>query len=138
MATARNINISEIIDNSRMSIFHFGIAILCGLCVMIDGFDVQALGYAAPALIKDWRIAGSALGPVFSAALFGVLIGSLLFSIVADKIGRRPMLISATLFFSVMTFIAGRGNLINEILLVGFIGGMGRGGVFPKPLSLIG
>ena len=138
MATARSINISEIIDNSRMGIFHFGIAILCGLCVMIDGFDVQALGYAAPALIKDWKIAGSALGPVFSAALFGVLIGSLLFSVVADKIGRRPVLIFATLFFSGMTFLAGRVNSINELLFVRFIAGMGLGGIMPNALALIG
>ena len=63
MATARKINISEVVENSKMGGFQVGVGILCGLCVMIDGFDVQALGYAAPALIKDWKIAGSALGP---------------------------------------------------------------------------
>jgi AAHS family 4-hydroxybenzoate transporter-like MFS transporter len=134
----KKINISEVIDDSKMGAFHFGVSVLCGLCVMIDGFDVQALGYAAPAPIKDWRIAGSALGPVFSAALFGVLIGSLAFSVVADKVGRRPMLIVATLFFSIMTFWAGRVNTINELLLVRFIAGMGLGGIMPNALALIG
>ena len=43
---------------------------------MIDGFDVQSMGYAAPALIKDWNIPSTALGPVFSAGLFGILVGS--------------------------------------------------------------
>jgi AAHS family 4-hydroxybenzoate transporter-like MFS transporter len=138
MATTRKINISEVVENSKMGAFHTVVGILCGLCVMIDGFDVQALGYAAPALIKDWKIAGSALGPVFSAALFGVLIGSLAFSVVADKIGRRPMLIVATLFFSIMTFWAGRVNTINELLLVRFIAGMGLGGIMPNALALMG
>jgi AAHS family 4-hydroxybenzoate transporter-like MFS transporter len=137
MAT-RKINISEVVEMSKMGSFHTGVGILCGLCVMIDGFDVQALGYAAPALIKDWKIAGSALGPVFSAALFGVLIGSLAFSVIADKVGRRPMLIIATFFFSIMTFWAGRVNTINELLLVRFIAGMGLGGIMPNALALIG
>jgi AAHS family 4-hydroxybenzoate transporter-like MFS transporter len=138
MATTRKINISEVVENSKMGGFHTLVGVLCGLCVMIDGFDVQALGYAAPALIKDWKIAGSALGPVFSAALFGVLIGSLAFSVIADKVGRRPMLIIATLFFSIMTFWAGRVNTINELLLVRFIAGMGLGGIMPNALALIG
>ena len=60
MAT-RKINISEVVDMSKMGAFHTGVGILCGLCVMIDGFDLQALGYAAPALIKDWKISGAVL-----------------------------------------------------------------------------
>jgi AAHS family 4-hydroxybenzoate transporter-like MFS transporter len=137
MAT-RKINISEVVDMSKMGAFHTGVGILCGLCVMIDGFDLQALGYAAPALIKDWKISGAVLGPVFSAALFGVLIGSLAFSVIADKVGRRPTLIVATLFFSIMTFWAGRVNTINELLLVRLIAGMGLGGIMPNALALIG
>jgi MFS transporter, AAHS family, 4-hydroxybenzoate transporter len=48
------------------------------------------------------------------------------------------MLIVATLFFSIMTFWAGRVNTINELLLVRFIAGMGLGGIMPNALALIG
>jgi AAHS family 4-hydroxybenzoate transporter-like MFS transporter len=68
---------------------------LCGLCMIMDGFDVQAMGYVAPALIKQWQIDKGALGPVFGAGLLGIMVGSLCLSIVADRIGRRPVLIGA-------------------------------------------
>src|SRR3954469_1229386 len=100
MAIQSTVNVADIVDNSKIGSFHVAIGVLCGMCLMIDGFDVQAMGYAAPALIRDWGITGAgAMGPVFSAVLFGILIGSLTFSTLADKIGRRPMLITATLFF---------------------------------------
>jgi len=134
----KTVDISEVIDNSKLGAFQIGIFVLCGLCLIIDGFDVQAMGFVAPALIKDWHVAGPALGPVFSAALFGVLVGSLLFSMLADKIGRRPVLIMATLFFGLMTFGAGRANSLNELLTVRFIAGMGLGGIMPNAVALIG
>jgi AAHS family 4-hydroxybenzoate transporter-like MFS transporter len=106
--------------------------------LMIDGFDVQSMGYAAPALIKDWNIPSAALGPVFSAGLFGILVGSLVFSTAADKVGRRPMLIIAALFFSVMTFWTARANSIAELLVIRFIAGAGLGGIVPNALALTG
>ena len=73
--------------------------LMCGLCLIMDGFDVQAMGYVAPALLAEWDIPRAALGPVFGAGLFGMLVGSLVLSVVADRLGRRPVLIGATLFF---------------------------------------
>jgi AAHS family 4-hydroxybenzoate transporter-like MFS transporter len=138
MTGRTRINIAEIVDSSPIGSFHVTLGIVCGMCLMIDGFDIQAIGYAAPALIKDWQIPGSTLGPVFSAALFGVLVGSLGFSILADKVGRRPMLITATLFFSILTFLTGQTSSINQLLVLRFIAGIGLGGVMPNALALIG
>src|SRR5207249_11831936 len=89
-------------------------------------------------LIRDWQIPGSGMGPVFSAALFGILVGSLTFSTLADKIGRRPMLITATLFFSVLTFLTSQAASINQLLAVRFVAGVGLGGIMPNALALIG
>ena len=138
MATHAKINVADVVDGSKVGAFQLGIGLLCGMCLMIDGFDVQAMGYTAPALIRDWGIAGSVLGPVFSAGLVGILIGSLVFSTLADKVGRRPMLITATFFFSILTFLTARTNSINELLLVRFIAGVGLGGIMPNALALIG
>jgi MFS transporter, AAHS family, 4-hydroxybenzoate transporter len=137
MATAK-INVADIVDSGNIGSFHVAIGVLCGMCLMIDGFDVQAMGYAAPALIRDWQIAGPALGPVFSAGLFGILVGSLAFSTLADKVGRRPMLIAATFFFSILTFLTGMTTSINQLLAVRFIAGVGLGGIMPNALALIG
>src|SRR5215469_231370 len=112
MSKQQTVEISQLLDNTKISAFQVGIFILCGLCLIMDGFDVQAMGYVAPAIIQDWHIPNAALGPVFGAGLAGILAGSLLFSMLADRIGRRPVLIGVTLFFSGMTFLTARAGSI--------------------------
>lgn len=137
-AAATKINLSDIIDHSRIGSLQIGIFTLCLLCLIMDGFDVQALGYVAPAIIQDWRIPAASLGPVFGAANFGVLVGSLLFSMVADKIGRRPVLIGATMFFSVLTILTARAGNVQELLMLRFVSGIGLGCIIPNATSLVG
>jgi AAHS family 4-hydroxybenzoate transporter-like MFS transporter len=136
MDTQARVNISDVIDNSRLGSFQLGIYVLCALCLIMDGFDVQAMGYVAPALIQDWKVPTANLGPVFSAALVGVLVGSLLFSMLADRIGRRPVLIIASLFFSALTLLAARSTSVTELLILRFIGGIGMGGIMPNVMAL--
>jgi len=132
------IRISEVVDHSRIGAFQLGIFVLCGLCLIMDGFDVQAMGYVAPAIIREWKIPGSLLGPVFSAGLTGILIGSLIFSMLADRISRRPVLIAATLFFSAMTLLTTQASDLRQMMVIRLIAGMGLGGIMPNAVALVG
>lgn len=138
METTIRVNINSLIDKGKVGAYQWGIFILCGLCLMMDGFDLQAIGYVAPALVRDWKIPAASLGPVFSAALVGVLVGSLLFSMLADRIGRRPVLIGVSLWFSALTFLTARTDSINELLAVRFLAGIGLGGILPNAVALVG
>ena len=138
MGTPVKVNISRIIDNSRLGSFQWGIFLLCGLCLIMDGFDTQAIGYVAPALARDWHITNKDLGPVLSAALVGVLVGSLLCGMLADKIGRRPVLIGSTLAFSALTFFAAQSDGIQNLILIRFLGGIGLGAIMPNAMALCG
>ena len=132
------VNISEVIDNCRIGSLQIGLFILCALCLIIDGFDVQAMGYVAPALAPDLGIPSAEMGRILGAANFGVLIGSLVFTMVGDKLGRRPVLIGATLFFAVLTLLTARARSAQELLLLRFIAGIGMGSIIPNATALIG
>jgi AAHS family 4-hydroxybenzoate transporter-like MFS transporter len=104
----------------------------------MDGFDVQAMGYVAPAVLREWGVPGPTLGPVFAAANFGVLVGSLVFSMVADKIGRRPVLVWATFFFSLLTLATAYAQNVEQLLWLRFISGIGLGSIMPNATALVG
>jgi AAHS family 4-hydroxybenzoate transporter-like MFS transporter len=133
----RIVNITETIDNSQVRSFQIGIFVLCGLCLIMDGFDVQAWGYVAPSLFGEWGIP-SAAGRVASVTLIGVLVGSLLFSMLADKIGRRPVLIGATLYFSLLTLLTAQVTTLDQLLIIRLIGGLGLGAIMPNAVALVG
>jgi AAHS family 4-hydroxybenzoate transporter-like MFS transporter len=104
---------------------------------MLDGFDVQAIGYVAPAIKHDWHISDPVLGRVVSAALVGVLVGSLFLSMLADKIGRRPILVGSSLFFSVTTLLTARAQTVDQLLAIRFIAGIGLGAIMPNVMALV-
>jgi AAHS family 4-hydroxybenzoate transporter-like MFS transporter len=128
---------SRAVDESRLGLSQLGVFILCSLALVADGLVVQSIGYTAPTLFGEWGIPNAA-GRVASFTLTGLLIGSLLFSMLADRIGRRPVLILATLHFSIFTLWTGWSGSLNELLLVRFAGGIGMGGIMPNALALCG
>jgi MFS transporter, AAHS family, 4-hydroxybenzoate transporter len=132
------VNLAELVDNSQLGPVQWGVFTLCLLCLIMDGFDVQALGYVAPAIIREWGISGAALGPVFAAGNLGVLIGSIFFSMVADRVGRRPVLIGATFFFSLITILTATAASVEQLLLYRLIAGIGLGSIIPQATSLVG
>jgi AAHS family 4-hydroxybenzoate transporter-like MFS transporter len=138
MQPSAQVNVSDVIAHSRVGPFQIGLFILCGLCLIMDGFDVQAIGFVAPRLIEEWKISGALLGSVLSAALVGILFGSILLSMLADRIGRRPVLIGACLFFSVVTLLTARAQSVPELLGIRFIAGLGLGSIMPNALALVG
>jgi AAHS family 4-hydroxybenzoate transporter-like MFS transporter len=114
------------------------VLILCIGCMVLDGFDLQAMSYAAPALIQEWHVPKETLGPVFGAALFGILVGSLLFSVVADKIGRRPVVVWAVTGVAIATLLTARASSFTQLLVLRFIAGIAMGSMLPNAIALAG
>src|SRR5256885_7081800 len=132
------VNIADRFDDRPIGALQVSTFAIWLLCLIMDGFDVQVLGYVAPEIVREWKIANAALGPVFGASNFGVLVGSLVFSMLADKIGRRPILIGATLFFGVMTIVAARAASVGQLLVLRFVAGIGLGCIIPNATALVG
>ena len=135
---ANTIDVGALLEHSTIGPIQVRVFVLTMASLVMDGFDVQAMGYVAPAIIAEWGITPSLLGPVFAAANVGVLIGSLVFSVVADKIGRRPVLVGATLFFAAMSLATATAQDVTQLLWLRFIAGIGMGCIIPNSTALIG
>ncbi|WP_028229389.1 MFS transporter [Paraburkholderia ferrariae] len=135
---SKTVEVTGVIDESRFGPYQLLVVALCAMCLVMDGFDVQAMGYVAPVVIREWGIARETLAPVFGAGLFGMLVGSLTFSTLADKIGRRPVLIGATLFFSVCMLATGFAQSIEQLVAWRFVAGLGLGCIMPNAMALAG
>ncbi|OUL89995.1 MFS transporter [Paraburkholderia hospita] len=132
------LEVEQLFESSQRPGFHFMLLMLCGLCLVIDGFDAQAMGYVAPSVLGEWNVAKSALGPVFSASLFGMLLGALGLSVLADKIGRRPVLIGSVLFFGISMLATPFVTTIPALIALRFVTGLGLGCIMPNAMALVG
>ncbi|MFL5309808.1 MAG: aromatic acid/H+ symport family MFS transporter [Myxococcales bacterium] len=130
------VNVQEFIDARKLSRFQVKVVALCALIVLIDGFDTQAIGYVAPAIVRSWQVNRAALTPVFSAGLFGLMLGALAFGPVADRFGRKPVLIFCTLFFGVMSLLTVTADSVQSLVVLRFITGLGLGGAMPNAIAL--
>jgi AAHS family 4-hydroxybenzoate transporter-like MFS transporter len=130
------VDIAGLINMHPLSSFQKGIMVLIGGVVVMDGFDVQAIGFVAPALTEDWHIDAIALGPIFGAGLLGMLIGSMLLSILADRIGRRPVLVASTTFFSLCMLGTATAMSVQQLVFLRFLTGLGIGGVMANAVAL--
>jgi len=129
-------DIGALIDGRPLSAFQVRVFVLVGCLVLIDGFDVQVIGFVAPALLRSWNLPPDALGPIFGAGLLGMLVGSAGLGTLADRIGRRPVLISATFFVALCVLLTAAARSVPEMLALRFMTGVGLGGVLGNAVTL--
>jgi MFS family permease len=136
MSASSSVNITELIDRRPLGRMQITIIVLCGLVALLDGFDLLAIGVAAPAMAGPLHIAPNQLGVVFSAALFGLMLGAFGLGPIADRYGRRYVLIGATATFGVFTLCTASAATLQQVLLFRFLAGVGLGGAMPSFISL--
>jgi len=137
MSQNDTVDVSRLVDDSGLNPLNVGLVIVGFFVVLVDGYDLVALGYAAPALIKAWNIPNkAALGPVFSASLFGMLAGAPLFGYVGDRLGRKAAIIGACLTLGVFTSAAALTTSLRPLLYLRLLTGFGLGGLIPTLIAI--
>ncbi|WP_144529126.1 aromatic acid/H+ symport family MFS transporter [Peribacillus simplex] len=133
----RTIQVPEMIDEQKFNRFHLQILLCCIFIIICDGYDMFMLGTILPSLMAEWRITAVEAGLFSSYALFGMMIGALVFGPLADKFGRKKVILICTVIFSVFTFTSGFADEPTSFGIQRFVAGLGLGGVMPNLIAII-
>jgi len=134
--TSTVIDVPEYIDRQPVGAFQIRLLLICAAVLFIDGFDTQAIGYVAPAVAQEWKLPRGALGPVFSAGLFGLMIGALVLGTLADRIGRKRIIVLSSAAFGVGTLLTMLVQDAAWLMALRFLTGLGLGGAMPNAVAL--
>ncbi|WP_247410546.1 MFS transporter [Bradyrhizobium sp. 150] len=131
-----NVDVSAYIDRQPVGAFQIRLLLICAAVLFVDGFDTQAIGYVAPAVAQEWKLPRGALGPVFSAGLFGLMIGALIFGTIADRVGRKRIIVLSTFAFGIGTLLTVMVHDAGWMMALRFLTGLGLGGAMPNAVAL--
>lgn len=120
-------SIGSLADNGPMTGFQVAVVGICVIIGVLDGFDVLAMAFAAPAIAREWHLAQSATGTLLSVGLLGMAVGALFFSSLADLIGRRSTILLCLLLIGGGMVAAGFSRSLSALILVRLVAGLGIG-----------
>lgn len=113
------------------------IVILCGILVIFDGYDTAIMGLCLTSIKADLQIDSIVAGYLGSASIFGIFFGAIICGVLADKIGRRKVLIMSLLIFSVFTGLNGIAVSVPYFFIMRFLTGLGLGGIYPAAFAIV-
>lgn len=114
---------------SRFQVFAIG---LCGVIQMLDGFDVLAMAFVSSHVSAEWHLTGKELGFLLSIGLFGIAIGSVLLAPMADKIGRRTLILICLPTIAIGMVLSSLAQDITQLWALRMLTGLGIGGIMPS------
>ncbi|MDE8348426.1 MAG: MFS transporter [Acidocella sp.] len=137
MDTENSFNIGTVIDNLPVRRFTMLIFFICFLAMLSDGYDLGVVGLAAPGIVSSFHMVRSAMAPVFSAALLGMLVGALTSGIYGDRFGRKRGIIIACFIIGIASFGCGFAPDFTSLLWLRFATGLGLGGLLPNVTAMM-
>ena len=121
----------------KLSTLQQVLVLLCFLVVVLDGLDTVATGFVAPSIAHDFTAPYATLGPLLSMALFGMTAGALIAGPLADRIGRKPVLIGSVILFGACTIACSTVPSILALTVLRLFTGFGLGGAMPTAGTLL-
>ncbi|MDG6894968.1 MFS transporter [Volucribacter amazonae] len=122
-------NILAQINLKPMRSYQWFVIAMTAIMNMLDGFDVLALAFTASAIKEEFFLTSTALGYLLSAGLIGMALGSLFLAPLADRIGRRPLLLIAVAISALGMLAAAFAHNPTSLAIYRIITGIGVGGI---------
>ena len=127
----KSVNIDEVIDTRPIGALQWRVVVICFFLALIDGFDASSIGYVAPILAEQFSITPDLMGQLIASALVGLMFGALLGSPIADKIGRKPVILVSIIVMGAASIMTAYSTSTIELFVYRFLTGLGLGGVMP-------
>src|SRR5262245_47383305 len=136
MAQERTLDVAELFEGKKLGRAQILIALMLCTLMVLEGYDMQSLSFAAPAILREWQVSRADFGFVLSAHLFGYFFGALFLSFFGDRLGRKNIIIAGAVMFGAFTFGAGFATSAREMWVWRFAAGFGLGGAIPTGIAL--
>ncbi len=131
-----SVDVQDFIDSQPVAAYQWLILVLCFVVTALDGLDTAAVGFIAPALRDEWGLSASHLNPVMGAALLGLMLGAFAAGPLADRVGRKTVLLLSVLFFGVWSLASAWSPNVESLTVLRFLTGLGLGGAMPNAITL--
>ena len=116
---------------------HRKVTLLAGLGWMFDAMDIGLLSFVLVALASEWGLSQAQVGAVISIGLFGMFVGAAASGVLADRYGRRAVLMATLLVYSIATGLTALVWGYGALLVLRFVTGLGLGGELPVASTLV-
>lgn len=133
---APRVHIADLLDVSGWGALQKSIVVFAALTIIFDGMDIQMMGFAIPAMAKEWHVARAAFAPILAVGLFGIAVGTAFGGALGDKLGRRPALILSVLVFAAATLGFGFSHSLTALYMLRLVAGVGIGGALPNATTI--
>ena len=134
--TDQRINITETIDGQKIGRFQCQLAALCSLIAALEGFNTQSVGFVAPLIAQAFHLQARDLTLVFSLGLIGLLLGALVIAPLADRVGRRAVLLYCVPLLGLFSLLTAFSTSLAMLDLLRFLTGLAIGGALPNTIAL--
>ncbi|GGG50671.1 MFS transporter [Kocuria dechangensis] len=131
------INIHGLIGEARFNRFHAGMLFWACFIITFDMYDLVVYGSVLPVLIEDWSLSPVQAGAIGSYGFFGMMVGAVLFGILADRFGRRRILAASVVLFSIATALCGFAPEPVTFSALRLLAGLGIGGILPTLIAML-
>jgi AAHS family 4-hydroxybenzoate transporter-like MFS transporter len=128
--------LSLFLEHGQWTVMRKIVLSLAALSIIFDGFDNQLIGFAVPAIARDWGLPRSAFAPILALGLMGMVLGSALAGYFGDRYGRRPALIGCVSVFGISTLGIGFVQHLPMLSVLRVCAGAGIGGALPNASTL--